>query len=318
MKKKVLVLGGTGFIGRNVAEYFASNDNYDVSVTYLNTTEAEYLENVNYVKVDLRQEEEVKTLMRMYGTGIVIHAAATTTGSKDVVERPYLHVTDNAVMNSWIFREAMLNNTEHIIFLSCTVMYQSRDYPQKESDWSNGDEMYEKYFGVGKMKVFSEDMCDFYSRLGDTKYTAIRHSNVYGPYDKFDLDKCHVIPAFINKIINSSERLDVWGDGLAKRDILFVDDLVDMIERVVDNQIKGYELYNCGAGEAYSIKDLADVIMNVNNKELIIEYDESKPNIPTVVVLDCEKAKKELGWQPITSIENGMRITSEWYKEMYL
>jgi nucleoside-diphosphate-sugar epimerase len=110
----------------------------------------------------------------------------------------------------------------------------------------------------------------------------------------------------------------VWGDGSAKRDILFIDDLVDMIEKIIDNQHTPYELFNCGAGKAYSIKELANAIMEVNQKELVLEYDTSKPNIPTVVILDCEKAHNMLGWYPLTSIEDGMRKTSEWYKEMYL
>ena len=316
MKKKLLILGGTGFIGGSATEYFAKSGKYEITATVFNTQPKKAIESVQYQQVDLRDERQVKDIM--IGQDIVIHAAATTTGSKDVIERPYLHVTDNAVMNSWIFREAMLNNVEHIIFLSCTVMYQSKNYPQKESDWSNGDEIYEKYFGVGKMKVFSEDMCDFYSRISNTKYTAIRHSNVYGPNDKFDLDKCHVVPAFINKIINSTNKLDVWGDGSAKRDIIFIDDLIDMIEKVINNQKTGYELYNCGSGKAYSIKELADTIMMVNNKELKLEYDITKPNIPTVVILDYQKAKDELGWEPKTSIEDGLKITSDWYKNYYL
>jgi len=315
MKKNVLILGGTGFIGRNAVEYFSKKDEYQVTATFFKN-EPEPIEGVLFVYADLREEKQVQSIM--LNQDIIIHAAATTTGSKDVVERPYLHVTDNAVMNSWIFREAMLNKVEHLIFLSCTVMYQSNDSPQSEVHWSIGDDIYEQYFGVGKMKVFSEDMCDFYSRLGNTKYTAIRHSNVYGPHDKFDLDKCHVVPAFINKVINSPERLDVWGDGSAKRDILYIDDLIDMLDKVIENQQVNYELYNCGAGRAYSIKELANVIMDVNDKVLTIEYDASKPNIPTVVVLDCDKAKMHLGWYPRTSIEEGMRLTSEWYKENYL
>jgi len=197
-------------------------------------------------------------------------------------------------------------------------MYQPKNVPQKESDWSANDEIYGNYFGVGSTKVYLENMCDFYSRLGKTKFTAIRHSNVYGPHDKFDLDKCHVLPAFVNKIINSTKTLDVWGDGSAKRDIVFIDDLIDMVDKIIEKQDSKYELYNCGAGKAYSIKELANIIMEVNNKNLDIQYDLSKPNIPTVLILDCDKAKHELGWEPTTKVVDGIKRTSEWYKQTYL
>jgi GDP-L-fucose synthase len=314
--KKLLICGGGGFIGRNCVEHFSKIGRYKITATYFNENKYEPVPGVKYVKVDLRNESEVREIVK--GQDLIIHAAATTTGSKDVIERPYIHVTDNAVMNSWLFREAHLNKIKHLIFLSCTVMYQPKDHPQKETDWSASDEIYDNYFGVGNMKVFSENMCDFYSRLKNTKFTAIRHSNVYGPYDKFDLDKCHVVPAFINKIINSDKVLDVWGDGSAKRDVIYIDDLVKMIECIFDKQETPYELFNCGTGKALSIRELADVIMTANNKELTLKFDITKPSIPTIVMLDCEKAKKMLGWEPKTGISDGIKKTSKWYKKNYL
>jgi nucleoside-diphosphate-sugar epimerase len=314
--KNLLICGASGFIGRNCLEYFSKNKNYRITATYFSENKYEKIEGVEYIYVDLRQEYQVKKLMK--GKDIVIQAAATTTGAKDVINNPSVHVTDNAVMNSWIFREAVQNNIEHLIFFSCTVMYQPQNVPQKESDWSASDRIYSNYFGVGNTKVYLENMCDFYSQLGKTKFTAIRHSNVYGPYDKYDLDKCHVIPAFINKIANSTETLEVWGDGSAKRDILYIDDLIDMVDKIIINQKNKYELYNCGSEYAYSINELAQSIMKADDKNLELKYDLTKPNIPTVVILDCEKAKSELNWQPKTSIDKGMKKTLNWYKENYL
>lgn len=314
--KNLLICGGEGFIGRNCLEHFVKSGDYNITSTFFSGQKHTPIEGVNYVKVDLRNEDEVKKIVK--GQDIVIQAAATTTGSKDVLNQPYIHVTDNAVMNSWLFRESVLNNVEHLIFLSCTVMYEPKSTPQKEIDWTPSDKMYENYFGVGSTKVYLENMCNFYSKLGKTKFTAVRHSNVFGPYDKYDLDKCHVVPAFINKIINSEQTLNVWGDGSAARDIIYIDDLVDMIEKIILNQSTKYELYNCGLGRAFSIKELAKIIMGVNNKNLNLEFDTSKPNIPTVVVLDCSKANNELGWFPKTSVETGLKKTSEWYKKNYL
>ena len=312
--KNMLICGGDGFIGKNAIDFF--KDKYNVTATLFDkmVPEKGVVDSVEYVSVDLRVETEVISLFESKIFHVVLQAAATTTGSKDVIERPYVHVTDNVVMNAWIFREAMRSGVGHLLFPSCTVMYQPKESPQSEVDWSPLDEMYDAYFGVANMKIFSEKMCDFYSRIGTTKFTAFRHSNVYGPYDKFDLEKCHVVPAFVNKVINAKDTLEIWGRGNASRDIVYIDDLIDFIDKCIDYQESSYELYNCGAGKAYPILDLAKVIMRLNEKELEFDFDLDKPDIPTTVILDCQKAQQELGWQPVTSLEEGLKKTSEWYK----
>lgn len=309
----MLICGADGFIGKNALDYF--KDRYEITATLFNKDipRKGFVEGVKYVSVDLRNESEVIALFEETRYDVVLQTAATTTGSKDVVERPYVHVTDNSVMNSWIFREAMRTKVGHLLFPSCTVMYQPRDYAQSEKDWSPSDEIYPAYFGVGNMKVFCEKMCEFYSRIGQTKFTAFRHSNVYGPYDKFDLTKCHVVPAFINKVINADEVLEIWGKGRASRDIIYIDDLIQFIDKCIENQKNKYELYNCGAGQAYPILSLAKTIMDLNNKSLKFEFDTTKPDIPTTVILNCDKAKNDLGWEPKISVVEGLKRTSEWY-----
>lgn len=315
MKKTMLVCGANGFIGRNALEFF--REDYDITAVMFSSIEPEYgrLEGVRYLVADLRIEEEVKLILEEQHYNVVIQAAATTTGSKDVMERPYVHVTDNVVMNAWLFREAMLNKVGHLLFPSCTVMYQPKHYAQSEEDWSAEEEIYPSYFGVGNMKVFTEKMCDFYSRIGSTKFTAFRHSNVYGPYDKFDLDKCHVVPAFINKITNSKDVLEIWGTGKAARDVIYIDDLINFMDACIKRQQSQYELFNCGAGEAHSIMELANTIMEVSDKELKIEFDRTKPDIPTTVILDCTKAFDELGWKPSVSLKEGLERTCKWYRD---
>ena len=314
MTKTMLICGGDGFIGKNAIDFFKSK--YSITATLFNKTVPSRgaVEGVEYVSVDLRDESQVVNLFESKRFDIVLQAAATTTGAKDVVERPYVHVTDNTVMNAWIFREAMRTEVGHLLFPSCTVMYQPKDHPQSEDEWSPLDEMYQAYFGVGNMKVFNEKMCDFYSRIGTTKFTAFRHSNVYGPYDKFDLDKCHVVPAFVNKVINAEDTLEIWGEGKASRDIIYIDDLIDFIDKCIDNQESKYELYNCGGGAAYPILELAKTIMRLNDKDLDFKFDLTKPDIPTTVILDCQKANRDLGWTVTTGLEEGLRRTCEWYK----
>ena len=312
MKKTMLICGADGFIGKNALDFF--KDEYQiVAVVFQPTPKRGRVEGVDYISGDLRDESFVKSLFKDNHFDVVLQCAATTTGSKDVIERPYVHVTDNVVMNAWIFREATLAGVGHVLFPSCTVMYQPKDKPQSEDDWSSEDEIYGNYFGVGNMKVFNEKMCDFYSRIGTTKFTAFRHSNVYGPYDKFDLDKCHVVPAFVNKVINATDTLEIWGTGKASRDVIYIDDLVEFIDLCIKNQKSKYELYNCGAGKAYSILELAQTVMNINGKSLEIKMDTSKPDIPTTVILNCDKAKTELGWEIKTSLIDGLSKTCDWY-----
>jgi nucleoside-diphosphate-sugar epimerase len=318
MKKTMLICGADGFIGKNALDYF--KDKYEITATIFNRSEPRrgMVDGVSYVSVDLRDEQEVKQLFGMKKYDVVLQLAATTTGAKDVVERPYVHVTDNVVMNAWIFREATTSGVGHLLFPSCTVMYAPKETSQSEDDWKSVDEAYSAYYGVANMKVFNENMCDFYSRVGDTKFTAFRHSNVYGPYDKYDLDKCHVVPAFVNKVINAEDKLEIWGKGQASRDVLFIDDLIDFIDKCIDNQSHKYSLYNCGSGVATPVLSLAETIMNINNKNLEFEFDPTKPDIPTTVVLNCEKAERELGWTPQTSLKDGLEITSDWYKKNYV
>ena len=115
---------------------------------------------------------------------MVLQFAATTSGANDIVNRPYIHVTDNAVMNSLILRECYEQDIKHFVFPSCTVMYQPAEHAQKESDWNAQDEIFPTYFGVGNTKVYVEKMCEFFSRLGKTKHTVLRHSNMYDPHDR--------------------------------------------------------------------------------------------------------------------------------------
>ena len=235
-----------------------------------------------------------------------------------MLEQPWLHVTDNVVMNSWIFREAMLAGVKHVIFPSCTVMYESSPVARTEDSWSR-DEISDTYFGVGTTKVYLEDMCKFYANApgSKTKFTAIRHSNVYGPHDKFDLDRCHMVPAMIRKVIESDGEVEVWGKGKAIRDILYIDDLMYGFKAVLDRQTSPYELVNMGYSYGYSISDIINALAIILSKDIEINYNTSIKDIPTTLVLDCNKAYRLFGWNASTSLGQGLEKTVEWYKETY-
>src|SRR4051812_2133746 len=247
MAKRVLVCGATGFIGRNIVERLSARDDLEVHAVRFNRPEYA-APRVTWHQADLRDRDTVHALLE--GMDVVVQAAATTSGSKDSVTRPYIHVTDNAVMNSLLLRAAYDCKVGHFLYFSCTTMLHSSDTPLDESDFDANREIHPRYFGTGWTKVYIEKTCEFFARLGVTRHTVFRHSNVYGPHDKYDLERSHVFGATITKAMTAKDsKVVVWGSGKEARDLTHVDDMVDAIERAIDRQTEPFKLYNIGSGE---------------------------------------------------------------------
>lgn len=311
MKKKVLICGATGFIGRNFTEQLSKRNDLDIHALRFQRPEY-HCPNITWHHADLRKPEDIERLLD--GVDIIIQAAATTSGSKDIVTRPFIHVTDNAIMNSYLFRAAFEHKVKQVIFFSCTVMYPSSETALKETDFDANKPLHPRYFGVGNTKIYIEKMCEFYAGISDTKFTAIRHSNIYGAHDKFDLERSHVFGATVTKVMTANDKIKVWGTGEEERDLLHVDDLVNFVELAMEKQQEKYRLYNCGLGQAISIKQLVEKIIGHSGKSLSIEHDLSQPTIKTSLFLDCGLAKQELGWEPKISLDEGIQRTLAWWK----
>ena len=144
----------------------------------------------------------------------------------------------------------------------------------------------------------------------------IRHSNMYGPHDKYDLEKSHVTGATITKVMSSTDgKVNVWGTGEEARDLLYIEDLIDFIDLAINKQDEYYELFNVGIGEKIKIKDLVRKIVQYSGRDLEVIHDLSKPTIPTSLYLDYSLAKEKLGWEPKHTLEQGLAKAIKWYKE---
>ncbi|MBI2608133.1 MAG: NAD(P)-dependent oxidoreductase [Deltaproteobacteria bacterium] len=314
---KVLVCGATGFIGHNIVNHCISNEEYKIKAIYHKTTPPQYLKNhpqIEWIKADLTKAHEVDLLVK--GIDIIIQAAATTSGANEIVNKPYFHVTDNALMNSLLLRSAFEHKVKHFIFFSCTVMYPSQSKPVLEEDFNCN--ITPKYFGVGWTKVYIEKMCEFYSQISDTKFTVIRHSNIYGPWDKFDLEKSHVFGATVTKVMTAqNKKITVWGEGTEKRDLLYIDDLLHFISLALKNQKEKFELVNVGSGKAVSVKDLVQKMIVQSGRKVELVFDRSKPTLPFNLSVNRDKAQEIFGWKPQVSLEEGIDKTLKWYCENY-
>ena len=209
--RKILILGSSGFIGKNLSLFFNNKKQFKCYGTFLKNYPKILKNKITLKKVNLKKEKEVSKLFKEVKPDIVIQAAATTSGAKDIISKPYMHVNDNAIINSVVTKACFDSQIEHFIFFSCTVMYKASKKYLKEKDFNANEEMYPNYFGAGWMKIFVEKLCEFYSRISDIKFTIIRHSNIYGPYDKYDLEKSHVFGATITKVMKAKKDIIIWG-----------------------------------------------------------------------------------------------------------
>jgi nucleoside-diphosphate-sugar epimerase len=139
---------------------------------------------------------------------------------------------------------------------------------------------------------------------------------MYGPYDKYDLERSHMFGATITKVMTSTDgKINVWGPGEESRDLLYVDDLVKFVDAAITKQTTPYELFTVGIGKAVKVKDVIKKIIEHSGRELEMVHDLSKPTIPTSLFLNYNKAKEVLGWEPKIDLDNGIIKTLNWYKE---
>ena len=195
-------------------------------------------------------------------------------------------------------------------------MYPNSQKKAKEN--KKIDTINSKYFGSAYTKLYIEKMCEFYSKISKKKFTIIRHSNIYGPYDKFDLERSHFFGATITKVLqalnNNENTIEVWGDGKEKRDLLYIDDLINFIWKVLNKQNTSFEIFNCGYEKSFTIRTIVNKIINKSHPKCIIKFNKSKPTIKTNVILDCSKAKKNIGWSAKITIDEGIDKTINWWK----
>jgi nucleoside-diphosphate-sugar epimerase len=307
MKQKVLVLGATGFLGRNIAKRLAEHPGYDVTCVVHEKLPWRHI-NVKWLHADLCDPENVDAVMQ--DKDIVIQAAAVTSGCQDTFGKPWIHVTDNAVMNAYIFRSAFEHKVKQVVYFSCSTMYSGGHVNEMAEVFPHP-----RYFGMVNTKLYNEKMCAFYAGLGETKFTVIRGSNFYGPYDKFDLERTHVFGATMTKVAQADKDIIVWGNGTEARDLLYIDDLVSFVQCAIERQKNSYELFNCGSGTATPINELVAKIIEASGKKINITYDTSKPTIDMSVSLDCSYAQEQIGWHPITMLEQGIHKTWKWFQE---
>jgi GDP-L-fucose synthase len=113
-------------------------------------------------------------------------------------------------------------------------------------------------------------------------------------------------------------KIIVWGTGEEERDLLYVSDLIDFVELAINKQESKFELFNVGLGNAISVRDLVKKIIAISGKDILMDYDLTKPSIKTKLCLDISKSGEILGWSPKVSLDEGIKKTMVWYQDNFL
>jgi GDP-L-fucose synthase len=310
----VLVTGSAGLFGSSLIARLAK-EGARVRATVHSRKPREAVAGVEYVVCDLTRQEDCKAVMK--DIRYVFHSAANTSGALDTIVSPMVHVTPNVVMNTWLMDAAYHGGVEKFLFFGSTTAYPYTDKPVKEEDLFAGD-LYDKYYFVGNMKRFSEILCQMYGEKLPRRMTTIvvRPSNVYGPGDKFEFERCHVTAALLRKVVERQHPLEVWGTGDDVRDLIYVDDIIDGTLLAME-KIQSYDAVNIGTGKGYSVKQILQTLLELEGyTDAKIVFDPSKPTMIPVRLMDVSKAERLLGFRAKTDLREGLRRTIEWFKKV--
>lgn len=310
----VLVAGGAGFVGSNIIPRLLDMG-AKVRATYYKHTPIDMDPRVEFVQGDLTQREFCDRVTK--DMQYVMILAANTSGAAVMHGSPLVHVTPNLLINSQLLEAAYLGGTEKVLFLSSTAAYPFAGEHSITEDMMFAGDPYDKYFCVGWMKRYTEVLCKMYSEKLSRKMPCIvlRPANAFGPYDKFNPQTSHVMAALLRKTAERLEPFEVWGDGLDVKDFIYIDDLVDAAFLAME-KINHFEPINIGRGnETYTIRDILQMIFEVDDFHPEIVYNSAKPSMIPIRVCSVEKAETLLGFSPKVSIPTGIKSTLKWYRE---
>jgi len=311
--KNILVLGGSGFIGSNLISALTEYSS-NLKATYLNNKPRIINSDIEWIKADLTDPNVYKNLMA--NIDYVFISSAYTRGASVIVNSPMDLVTQNIVMNSYIFDQCYKNNIEKLLFISSSVVYPEKENNSMVETQSMTGNPPNIYFPVGWMKRYSELLSRTYSEniKDGFKTVIIRPSNIYGPYDNFDPEESHVIPSLIRRVVNKEKPFEIWGNGKDQRDFIYIDDFIDGVINAFNTNFKYLDL-NLSANKNFSINDVLNTLFKIENYHPKIKYNLDKPQTIKSRHISNEKASKLIAFQPKVNLLNGLKKTIEWYKK---
>jgi len=270
-------------------------------------------------ELDLRDQQAVKEFFAAEKPGIVIDAAARVGGILANNEYPWQFLYENLQIQNNLIASAHEYEAERCIFLGSSCIYPKHcDQPMREEYLLTGPlEPTNQWYAVAK--ITGVKMIEALRKQYNHNYVSLMPTNLYGPRDNFDLKTSHVLPAMIRKFHEAKENghatVTLWGTGSPMREFLHVNDVAEAVFFVL-NRGHGmqHDLYNVGTGKDITIKNLAGLIQEIVGHKGDIEWDTTKPDGTPRKLMDVTRMKEE-GWEYSIELEEGIRMTYEWFKQ---
>ena len=303
---KILITGANGMVGRNIVEH-ANAKQYELLTP-------------NRCKLDLLSATEVKSYLEVTKPDLIIHAAGVVGGIQANMANPVKFLVDNMQMGLNIITSAHMLGIKQFINLSSSCMYPRDAQNPLAEDLILKGELEPTNEGYAIAKVTSTRLCEYIRKEDESFcYKTVIPCNLYGKYDKFDPKHSHMIPAVIRKLHEAElaglNEIDIWGDGEARREFMYAEDLADFIFYAIPKLDEMPQNINVGLGHDYTINEYYQAVAEVVGFKGEFTHDLSKPVGMKQKLIDATKLRA-FGWQHKTSLVDGLNQTFAYFKEI--
>src|SRR5437016_10071568 len=309
---RILVTGGAGFIGSHLVEKLLAvghevvvlddfNDFYDPRIKHANI--AGFAKDVSVCHVDLRESDSVRAVFHREKVDAIAHLAARA-GVRPSIQQPRLYYDTNVVGTLHLLEAARVTGVQRFIFASSSSVYGA----SKAVPFSEDQHLAQTLSPYGATKIGGEFLCSTYSHLYQMRVVALRYFTVYGPRQRPDL----AIHQFTRRIY-AGQPIDQFGDGSTRRDYTYIDDIIQGTMAALKYDGPLFDIFNLGESDTIKLKELISAIENVLGKKAKVNRLPEQPGDMPLTCADISKARKLLGYNPVTRLSDGLPQFIDWF-----
>ena len=304
---KVLVVGSNGFLGKHVKSLLDSEDRHHV------------FEITGKDQVDLTRYEFLSDYLSEFKPKVIINCAAFVGGISYGYKHPAKMLYENSLMAINLYKASLEHNVDKLINPISNCAYPGKLTTYKEEYFFDGPPDKSVYnYGISK-RLYVQLGNSFFEENNFSSVNVVI-SNMYGPYDHFDIERSHALGAIIKKVHDAKKdninKVEIWGTGKPIREWLYVKDGAEALIRSMSLE-PGHHFFNVGVEKGISVIELAEIIKDKFGWNGEFELDTSRPDGVLEKKVDGNLGQIKLGWKPETNLNDGIQTTIDWYIEKY-